>query len=170
MIHSSEDRYDYFGTTRCLYHQCNWQFKNYCFVTYKAITIKISTHQTSESKTHILFRFIRSILHLHILFKPHSVSIMALIPLDTGQGGRHTEDPQQHFTSPFKSRLKKLTTTINFNNSHSEDKRVSLAKQFLHLQRTRGWYGVWHTVIINLGFYQRLTTGTKSDICFHLQT
>jgi len=76
---------------------------------------------------------------LHIFFKPQTVSIIALIPLDTGQGGWHIEDPLQHFTSPFKSRLKKLTTTINFNNSHSGDKRVSLAKQFLHLRRTRGW-------------------------------
>jgi hypothetical protein len=104
--------------------------------------IKISIYQTSESEPHKLSSFICSISHLHILFKPQTVSIMALIPLDTGQGGRHTEDPQQHFTSPFKSLLKKLATTINFNNSHSRDKRLSSAKQFLRLRGTGGSYAV----------------------------
>ena len=95
-------------------------------------------YQTSGSETNELSNFICSVSHWHIFFKPQTVSIMELIPLDTGQGGWQTEDPQQHFTSPFKSRLKKLTTAINFNNSHSVDKRVSLAKQFLHLRRTTG--------------------------------
>jgi len=71
--------------------------------------------------------FCITLAHL-FFFKPQTVSIMTLIPFDTGQGGWQTEDPQQHFTSLFRSRLKKLTTTINSNNTHSGDKRSSLSE------------------------------------------
>jgi hypothetical protein len=69
-LYSSEEKYDCFGATCCLYHQCKRHLNN-CFLMYKIFIIKISTHQTSESETHELSSFIGSISHLHIFFSKH---------------------------------------------------------------------------------------------------